>query len=605
VIAGVSEGNERYEELHRANVDDDTAVPAALVHGAVNAGAQMVPMGGVAVREGGKALVRTAAGAAARAAAVGAGQEVVDDSATEALLKEQGYPELAEQYAPTTAKAAEGAAFMAGLHVGTSAVHGWPPGARPRQPTSRRRKGTRRPSKALPWPTSSPPCALRAPWPTPRRRSPSSRVAADAQRTAAATKLDGAQTVDEMAAAASELASRPNADVEARVAQTASQAQDAAGAAAEDALHTAASDKLNEALDAEAETARAKLAEQEKTAVDAESTPNDIERAHSMLGKLADGQALTNDEIADARRMTGRPEPLASPQAHAVTTGDRQTALDNLRSALGYVPDLVHDRLASLEQRATEAFGGREAAVRDPVGYAHTLTQHIDAEARAIRDRPQPGVQSAVGHEVVDRIGAPANDAALGEPVMSKGETGPGHERRAAFSQDPAHLSFAPDRRFALARTVGEAVRHAARTGNEFAKLLAERLLPYVEKAPFRVVEPGRTVEGGVPTALNSAHGVQWTHVAKGMDGVWVKSESFGPDQGVNNAVVLHEALHQATVRKIGLGLTNVARGTRARQACRGSGQAEAARRRHLQGAGAQGKIPPDCVGSLPTRSTT
>jgi hypothetical protein len=282
-IAGAAEGNERYEELHRENVDDDAAVPAALVHGGINAGAQMLPMGKVLVKSGGKALARSAADATGRAAAVGGLQEIGDDGLTQQILEQNGYRDEAKQFEPSVEKAAQGAAFMAGVHVGTSAAHGAiarapeaaevPPGA-PEAPA-----GYTAPAEGasvadqLAAVRAARPVEATAPVADAETVIASHTAAADAQRTEAATKLDGAQTVDEMAAAASELASRPNDDVVARAADMATKVQDAAGAATEDALHTAAADKLNEALDAEAETSRAKLAEAEEAVeTPAEST---------------------------------------------------------------------------------------------------------------------------------------------------------------------------------------------------------------------------------------------------------------------------------------------------------------------------------------------
>src|SRR5690606_20052854 len=51
---------------------------------------------------------------------------------------------------------------------------------------------------------------------------------------------------------------------------------------------------------------------------------------------------------------------------------------------------------------------------------------------------------------------------------------------------------------------------------------------------------------------LANAYGIQITDKSQGIDGVWVRGESLdGP--GITDATVLHEALHQAPARKIGL----------------------------------------------------
>ena len=119
---------------------------------------------------------------------------------------------------------------------------------------------------------------------------------------------------------------------------------------------------------------------------------------------------------------------------------------------------------------------------------------------------------------------------------------------------DPAYKNF---------KTVGEALTHLKTKGNDFQKALVDKIFKDVKDAPFRVVEPGKSVPGGVPRELQNARGVQQTKKSAGIDGVWVKGEEFGPEaQGVNSTTVLHEALHQATVRKIRIGALKGAEGT-------------------------------------------
>lgn len=127
---------------------------------------------------------------------------------------------------------------------------------------------------------------------------------------------------------------------------------------------------------------------------------------------------------------------------------------------------------------------------------------------------------------------------------------------------EPLKVSGEQDTGFNGMTTLGQAMDHIAKTGNEFEAALARRLLPLIGDAPFRVVENGVKVPGGVPMALNGARGVQMTSKSKGIDGVWVRGESAGANQGINNETVLHEALHQATARKIGLGNTRVSAGS-------------------------------------------
>lgn len=156
---------------------------------------------------------------------------------------------------------------------------------------------------------------------------------------------------------------------------------------------------------------------------------------------------------------------------------------------------------------------------------------------------------------------AVANLRAWEDRTWGKAEApgfGPAQERT-----DSGKVDETPNLELATAKTVGDALRIIDKNGTPFERALIARIMPYVANAPFRVVEAGVPVPGGVPLQLRGARGVQWTNKSKGMDGVWVKGMSFGPDeQGLSNSTVLHEAIHQATVRKIELGNLKVSAGS-------------------------------------------
>lgn len=118
------------------------------------------------------------------------------------------------------------------------------------------------------------------------------------------------------------------------------------------------------------------------------------------------------------------------------------------------------------------------------------------------------------------------------------------------------------DKSFSQFTKLVDAVKHVASKGDPFYSELAKKITPSLLNATFKVVEVGVPVPGGVPRALHSAHGVQLTDKARNLDGVWVKGSSFGEEQGINDRTVMHEALHQATARKIQFGNMKVSQGS-------------------------------------------
>jgi hypothetical protein len=130
-VTGGSEGSAASQNLKDAGVDPTTANEAGAATGAVMAAANFVPMGNVLFRSGAAPLAKTLVAAAVKSGAVGAGQEAITDTSTSALLKANGYGDLADQYAPTIDKAWQSALFMAGLHVGGQAVHAAMPSSPP------------------------------------------------------------------------------------------------------------------------------------------------------------------------------------------------------------------------------------------------------------------------------------------------------------------------------------------------------------------------------------------------------------------------------------------------------------------------------------------
>jgi hypothetical protein len=104
----------------------------------------------------------------------------------------------------------------------------------------------------------------------------------------------------------------------------------------------------------------------------------------------------------------------------------------------------------------------------------------------------------------------------------------------------------APDAAFEQMTDAQQALRYIINKGNAFEKLLAQRLLSAVKGVKFVVMGPNTKVPDVVANAMtDTTQGVYYQGV------IYVRNASFGDMQGINNTVVLHEALHAATSKKL------------------------------------------------------
>lgn len=104
----------------------------------------------------------------------------------------------------------------------------------------------------------------------------------------------------------------------------------------------------------------------------------------------------------------------------------------------------------------------------------------------------------------------------------------------------------APDATFEQMTDAQQALRYIINKGNAFEKLLAQRLLSAVKGVQFVVIGPKTKIPDVVANAMtDTTQGVYYQNV------IYVRDTSFGDVQGVNNTVVLHEALHAATSKKL------------------------------------------------------
>lgn len=122
------------------------------------------------------------------------------------------------------------------------------------------------------------------------------------------------------------------------------------------------------------------------------------------------------------------------------------------------------------------------------------------------------------------------------------------------------------DSGFSKVTNGAQALARVMKTGNGFEKLLAARILAFVRNVRVIVIEQGQELPAQLQKAKNAkawegARGLFIENDATGDRVVYLRGESFGEDQGVNNVTVLHELLHAATNQKLYLGLTAIKQG--------------------------------------------
>lgn len=111
-----------------------------------------------------------------------------------------------------------------------------------------------------------------------------------------------------------------------------------------------------------------------------------------------------------------------------------------------------------------------------------------------------------------------------------------------------------------------QALARIMKTGNEFEKLVAARILAFVRNVRVVVIQEGDELPAQLQKPKNAkawdgARGLFIENDATGERVVYLRGDSFGEDQGVNNVTVLHELLHAATNQKLYLGLTAIKQG--------------------------------------------
>ena len=143
--------------------------------------------------------------------------------------------------------------------------------------------------------------------------------------------------------------------------------------------------------------------------------------------------------------------------------------------------------------------------------------------------------------------------------------------RQAARKISPSQKdeSRAPDpvnTKFNTVSTGAQAIGVLIRTGTLFQKFMAARIRNAVRNVNVVILEKDDPLPAQLSTPMaksywDTARALYIYSDAEGKGTVYLRGESFGNDQGVNNVTVLHELLHAATAQKIQLALRLIEKG--------------------------------------------
>jgi hypothetical protein len=262
----------------------------------------------------------------------------------------------------------------------------------------------------------------------------------------------------------------------------------------------------------------------------------------SIVKQIEDQKAEFSGEAKPPVKVgkpRGRPKADKTPEQIAAAAAYRKGRQEVGRNAITDVTKAekilgkVVDEQAIIENSGTEKeaqdtlYGLREERI-GALETAYSLSVDPDQKNKAAGKRatallqkanPQERELGKQRHEAKQKIGAPSR-AQISESTNGQDNT--------AFEK----FDFAKG-----------AVNHIARNGNPFERLLAKRLLPFLNGVEFVVVDG----PDDMPTTF-------LRDKMEGAAGLYVpdrKTIYVMREGGINNTVVLHEALHAATVARI------------------------------------------------------
>lgn len=278
-----------------------------------------------------------------------------------------------------------------------------------------------------------------------------------------------------------------------------------------------------------AETAAtvAAIAEQAETPV-RKRAPGGGRKKSEVAKTPEERQAQATDLIQDARDIEGR--------AKAVQ-----------KLSLGFAPEQFAKRGVSAEE-AQAAFEEAESARKEDL-WNNKMYLYIASVDPTRRDTKA----GRVAREAVAKF-TPQEQAQYKELYTAyKAE-----QRGAPLKSTSIYLSDEADPKFGSATTAQQALRRIMNTGKPFEKLLAQRLLNAVKGVQFVVIRPDTKLPAEISKAFKETTQGVYSEARKT---IYVRDESFGDVNGVNNTTVLHEALHAATTLRLDYALALDAQG--------------------------------------------
>ena len=229
--------------------------------------------------------------------------------------------------------------------------------------------------------------------------------------------------------------------------------------------------------------------------------------------------------------------------------GQRETTVPktkeekNVYNQISVAADRAHKKLGTQLENPTSKTE-RETAI-------YELLKHKKAtQGRAVAKRIGETLAKHATAEDITRA-----EARIANETKGVKKTEVGHTTTISKKQGRA----APNIRFNYAENATQALQIVIKTGNLFQRLLAKKLLGFVGGVKFTSVVEGEPLPEALQEHIDMWNTARATYVydlSTGEKHIFVRAS--GPDQGINNIDVLHEALHAATLQKLRAGLKSL-----------------------------------------------
>ena len=320
------------------------------------------------------------------------------------------------------------------------------------------------------------------------------------------------------------------------VAEEVAQEEEAFARAAEEVVTPTEEPSVAEAI----ETVQAK---EERPAETAATVAAIAEQAETPVRKRAPGGGRKKSEVA--KTPEERQAQAADLIQDARDIEGRAKAVQKL--SLGFAPEQFAKRGVSAEE-AQAAFEEAENNRKEDL-WNNKMYLYIASVDPTRRDTKA----GRVAREAVAQF-TPQEQAQYKELYTAyKAE-----QRGAPLKSTSIYLSDEADPKFGSATTAQQALRRIMNTGKPFEKLLAQRLLNAVKGVQFVVIRPDTKLPAEISKAFKETTQGVYSEARKT---IYVRDESFGDVNGVNNTTVLHEALHAATTLRLDYALALDAQG--------------------------------------------